>query len=111
MGKNDWGTALFERTRCYLSRVDDTTPFTEGAKIQLNPTLDFDLLNLNPLERIIAQALQEYGMILTDNANGLELEAVSFLSYEKNPSMGCWKPMEICVVKKYSHRQIWGLAH
>ncbi|MEW5773299.1 MAG: fibronectin type III domain-containing protein [Thermodesulfobacteriota bacterium] len=43
----------------------------EGARIQLDPALteaDFDAWGLDPVEKVIARALQEYGMIVIDKA-------------------------------------------
>jgi hypothetical protein len=48
----------------------------EGARIQLNPNLDLDTLNLTPTEKIIAKTLQDYGMILGDIGGGIQLYAV-----------------------------------
>lgn len=48
----------------------------EGARIQLDPALDLDSLDLTPSERTIAEALQRYGMILADHSGGFTLYAV-----------------------------------
>lgn len=48
----------------------------EGARIQLDPTLtdvDFDRMGLGPTGKIIARALQEYGMILVDTSGSLKI--------------------------------------
>jgi hypothetical protein len=47
----------------------------EGARVQLDPTLDVTALDLTPTEETIARALQEYGMILGDSSGGLTLYA------------------------------------
>ncbi|MBA2297082.1 MAG: hypothetical protein H0W14_03505 [Actinobacteria bacterium] len=47
----------------------------EGARVQLDPALDLDSLGLNPWQKTIARALQEYGMILIDTGGGLSLQA------------------------------------
>jgi hypothetical protein len=60
----------------------------EGARVQLDPDLDLDSLNLEPWEKTIARALQEYGMFLCDDGGGFELEAISVLSYDENPYVG-----------------------
>jgi hypothetical protein len=36
----------------------------EGARIQLDPELDLDTLNLSPGTRVIARAMQQYGMLV-----------------------------------------------
>ena len=53
-----------------------------GARLRLDPTLDLDSLGLTHYGRIIAQALQQYGMILADNGGGVELQAVRPMSYD-----------------------------
>lgn len=47
----------------------------EGAHLQLNPDLDLDSLDLSREGKIIAQALQEYGAFVVDNADGIALYA------------------------------------
>jgi hypothetical protein len=42
----------------------------EGAVLQLDPDLDLEQFDLRPGARVIARALQEYGMVDTDNARG-----------------------------------------
>lgn len=64
---------------------NDSFTIPEGARIQLDPDLDLNILNLKPWEKTIAKAMQEYGMICADNGGGVEIEAVNALSYESNP--------------------------
>jgi hypothetical protein len=45
----------------------------EGARIQLNPNLDLDSLNLSEDAEIIARALQEYGAYVVINARGFPI--------------------------------------
>jgi hypothetical protein len=55
-----------------------STAIPEGARLQLDPTLDsadFDRLGLNRTARIIAQALQRYGMIVIDRSGRPKLYA------------------------------------
>ena len=68
------------------SSRNDAIP--EGARLQLDPTLELDGLGLRPYERIIAEALQQYGMFLADHGGGVELQAVHPLSYQDNPYDG-----------------------
>ena len=60
----------------------------EGARIQLDPDLDLDSLSLTPYERTVAEALQEYGMILGDVGGGIELEGIHPMSATNNPYEG-----------------------
>lgn len=62
----------------------DKNAIPEGARFQLDPDLDIENLNLTEYEKIIARALQEYGMILADSGGGVELEAINPLSVEGN---------------------------
>jgi hypothetical protein len=55
-----------------------TMPFAipEGARLQLDPSLtdaDFDRMGLNRSGKIIARALQEYGMILVDTSGSFKI--------------------------------------
>ncbi len=55
----------------------DSIPF--GARLQLDPTLDLDTLGLTPAAKVIARAMQEYGLILGDGgASYITLYAESF---------------------------------
>ena len=46
-----------------------------GARLRLDPALDLSTLGLNRAERVIARALQEYGMVLGDTSGGFTLYA------------------------------------
>lgn len=57
---------------------DSKRPFSipEGARLQLDPSLtdeDFDQMGLGPTAKIIARALQEYGMILVDTSGSFKM--------------------------------------
>ena len=57
---------------------DSTLPFAipEGARLQLDPTLteeDFDAMGLDRTGKIIARALQEYGMISVDHSGSYKI--------------------------------------
>ncbi|MBI4260387.1 MAG: hypothetical protein HY658_07460 [Actinobacteria bacterium] len=61
----------------------------EGARVQLDPSLDLDRLPLSDHERTIARALQEYGMYLADTGGpGITLYAVNPLSFEDDAYAG-----------------------
>lgn len=60
-----------------------------GARLQLDPALDINSLGLSPAARIIARALQEYGMIVVDQgAVSPSLYAESFYGKAYNPWAG-----------------------
>jgi len=50
----------------------------EGARLQLDPALDLDRLKLKPAAKIIAKALQKYGMYLGDCSGGFSVYAEVF---------------------------------
>jgi hypothetical protein len=60
----------------------------EGARVQLDPSLNLDTLGLSPFQRTIAEALQKYGMILGDTGGALSLYAVSRQSFASDPYAG-----------------------
>jgi len=45
----------------------------EGARLQLDPNLDLDALGLAPHEKVIARALQVYGMFLVDTGGAMAI--------------------------------------
>lgn len=69
---------------------ESTSPnaIPEGARVQLDPSLDLNTLGLTPVEMTIAKALQQYGMILCDRAAAFKLQGVSRLSYQRDPYNG-----------------------
>ncbi len=46
-----------------------------GARLQLDPALNLDSLGLNPWQKTIARALQEYGMYTADTRGAVSLFA------------------------------------
>ncbi|WP_408096344.1 hypothetical protein ACJVC5_14995 [Peredibacter sp. HCB2-198] len=52
--------------------IGDNT-ILEGARIQLNPNLDLDSLNLSADAKVVARALQKYGAFMADNSPTLSL--------------------------------------
>lgn len=62
----------------------------EGALIQLDPSLDLNALGLNSYEKIIAKALQKYGMYCADDGGGISLYAINPISSKSNPYQNIW---------------------
>ncbi len=60
----------------------------EGARLQLDPSLDLNTLNLSPAAKVIARAMQEYGLYVGDNSHGISLYAESFYGKPTNPWAG-----------------------
>jgi hypothetical protein len=68
---------------------DRSDALPEGARLQLDPSLDLRSLRLRPYERTIARALQRYGMYLGDtNGGGVGLYAINPQSYPSDPYVG-----------------------
>ncbi|HEY2935384.1 MAG TPA: hypothetical protein VGJ25_02210, partial [Gaiellaceae bacterium] len=57
----------------------------EGARLQLDPSLDLGSLGLNAWQATIARALQKFGMILGDTGGTVGLSAVNAISFPSNP--------------------------
>jgi hypothetical protein len=60
----------------------DPTAIPEGARFRLNPALDVDALGLPPMTRMMAEAIQRYGMIVRDQTSN----AVAFYGEDPSPS-------------------------
>jgi hypothetical protein len=56
-------------------RTTITGAIPMGARVRLDPSLDLSSLALKPYELIIAKAMQQYGMFLTDTGGGVALVA------------------------------------
>ena len=63
----------------------DLAALPMGARVRLDPTLDLSTLGLSRSERVIARALQEYGMVLGDTSGGFTLYAASPLTMSSDP--------------------------
>jgi hypothetical protein len=63
-------------------RSDDANAIPEGAHFRLDPTLDLSTLNLPRMTRIMAEAAQRYGMIVTDQTG----QAVGFAAEDPTPT-------------------------
>ncbi|MBF0565696.1 MAG: hypothetical protein HQK89_10670, partial [Nitrospirae bacterium] len=82
-GKSELCSPTASRT----DAAENGTQFiAEGARLQLDPSLNLDTLNLSPATKIIARAMQKYGMYDGDNASDLVI-------YFQNlgPDGGKWK--------------------
>jgi hypothetical protein len=73
-----------------LARPDGTLPIPQGARLQLDPALDLGALGLLPWQKVVARALQVYGMFLVDTSSNLSLAAVGAQSFRSNPYAAFW---------------------
>jgi hypothetical protein len=69
-------------------RVEGADALPEGARLQLDPNLDLDRLGLAPYQRTIAEAMQNYGIILGDTGGAFGLYAVGRQGFDGNPYRG-----------------------
>jgi hypothetical protein len=67
----------------------------QGARVQLDPDLDLETLDLTYTERVIARALQEYGMLLGDTGGALSLYAVGAQSFTGDPYAGLLETTDV----------------
>jgi hypothetical protein len=79
----------FARTGVFTwpaQRTDGTstapTSIPEGARFRLDPALNLDALDLPPMTRMMAQAVQRYGMIVRDQTS----HAVAFYAEDPTPT-------------------------
>jgi hypothetical protein len=56
-------------------KTESPAAIPEGARLQLDPSLDLSRAALAPYERTIARALQRYGMYLIDSGGGVAMRA------------------------------------
>ncbi len=56
----------------------------EGTRLQLDPSMDIDSLDIPASGKVIARALQEYGMFLCDNGGGHQLYAYNPIGSDKS---------------------------
>jgi hypothetical protein len=73
-------------TNCGLSSDQNAIPI--GGRLQLDPSLDLDTLGLSPGAKVVARAMQEYGLYVGDNGWGLSLFAESYYGKPEDPWAG-----------------------
>lgn len=66
-------------------------PLPEGARLQLDPKLNLRPWKLSPWQRMVARALQRYGMILGDTGGAVGLAAASGAAFPRDPYSGLWR--------------------
>jgi hypothetical protein len=57
----------------------------EGSRLRLNPRLDLDRLQLPRIVRLIAEAAQRYGIIVTDRGENIAFYGEDPTPYRRNP--------------------------
>ena len=79
----------------------------EGTRFRIDPKLDLSALNLSPAARIIAAALQTYGMVVRDQAGAVTLFGEDPAPYGTNPwpdLLGDW-PNHVMASLPWDHLQ------
>ena len=61
------------------------TPIPEGTRFRLDPTLNIASLDLPPIDRMLAQAAQTYGMVVRDQAGSVSFYGQDPVSLPSNP--------------------------
>jgi hypothetical protein len=61
---------------------DDPASIPEGARFRLDPSLDLGKLDLPPVTRMMAEAVQRYGMVVRDQTG----HAVGFYAEDPAPT-------------------------
>jgi hypothetical protein len=73
----------------------DAAAVPEGARFRLDPALDIDSLHLPPVTRMIAKAIQRYGMVVRDQT----AHAIAF--YAQDPGPGATNPYKAIFDGRY----------
>lgn len=71
-------------------RSTDPAALPIGAHLVLDPAVDVEALPIPDQDKVIARALQRYGMILADTSGGFTLYAVHPQSFSADPYQALW---------------------
>jgi len=69
-------------------RTEGAQAIPEGARVQLDPSLDLSTLGLRPYELMVARALQEYGAYISDTGGAISFPVAHPQSWPRNPYVG-----------------------
>ncbi len=84
------------------------TPIPEGTRFRLDPTLDVAALNLPPIDRMLAQAAQTYGMVVRDQAGAVAFYGQDPVNLPSDPwpaAFGNHYPNQVLALFPWSHLQ------
>jgi hypothetical protein len=70
----------------------NANPPQGGMRIQLDPSVNIDALGLSPPGKVVARALQEYGMISADSAGTRDFD-IYFESLDFRPDKASWRSL------------------
>jgi hypothetical protein len=74
-----------QRTDALLGHVPPAQPLPEGIRFRLPPGLDIDALGLPPYTRMLARAVQRYGMVMADAGANVAFRAETPKPGEPDP--------------------------
>jgi hypothetical protein len=84
------------------------TPIPEGTRFRLDPTLNIASLNLPPIDRMLAQAAQTYGIVIRDKGGAVVFYGQDPKSLPNNPwpaAFGNQWPNKVLARFPWSHLQ------
>jgi hypothetical protein len=84
------------------------TPIPEGTRFRLDPQLDIASLHLPPIDRMLAQAAQTYGIVVRDTAGAVTFYGQDPLNLPSNPwpaAFGNQYPNQVLDEFPWSHLQ------
>ena len=85
------------------------TPIPEGTRFRLDPTLNLASINLPPIDRMLAQAAQRYGMVVRDQAGSVNFYGQDPVSMPSSPWPAAFDnqyPNEVLEQFPWSHLQV-----
>jgi hypothetical protein len=82
------------------------TPIPEGTRFRLDPRLNIASLNLPPIDRMLAQAAQTYGVVVRDKAGAVVFYGQDPVNMSSNPwpaAFGNQYPNNVLALFPWSH--------
>jgi hypothetical protein len=87
-----WSEGLFrwpaQRTDALLGHLAPAQPLPEGIRFRLPASLDINALGLPPYTRMLAQAVQKYGMVMADAGGDVAFRAEAPKPGDPDPYTG-----------------------
>lgn len=63
--------------------IDEEDSIPEGLRLRLDPAVDVDALPISPVAKIVARALQTYGMVIRDKSGAVNFYAENYVAAGK----------------------------
>jgi hypothetical protein len=90
------------------------TPIPEGTRFRLDPNLNINSLHLPPIDRILAQAAQTYGIVVRDKAGAVVFYGQDPVNLGSNPwpaTFGNQYPNNVLALFPWSHLEALQATH